>query len=508
MKSIKYWWTIYISMAVVALLLSLLVLPIGDDWMFLNYFDNAENWGVHKTSWLYDCIFLPRGMWRVWEDILWKAETHLPWIYPYPHHILTVLLFFGAGYVIIKITQKLGFNDVRSIAVITIGMIMTNNMGSLFSVDSFAHVMGIFFGLLSAYCYISGTKYKYLLWLFFGIIGAFSKETGFVFFLCGPLLSLVKLYGEGYNDNWLSKHNIKPLLIGCLPIITYLIVYYTFTSIKASQHIAVVTHQVINDESAKSVGDLLTSSQQSYSLTPVTLVKNIFILYVAGIFPVDTSAIYYSQWILLGISALLSLSGIFLFANIVKCQDFKDKRLWILAMLVFVISSPSLITRAGEISPFASNTMLILLFAYMVNNIKWTNVNRSLLAIYIIMALATDMHKYILAYKGGHIGQSMAKEIVAKTKANPQKVLWIGPDETSLKKAGVAFNDDPYCAFSNGKAAIAEYGYVKPEKLDNIVVPLKEWNEQIKDSIIQENKDKYNCIWITERDKVEVINLK
>ncbi len=498
------------------LALSMFIEPTYDDWAFLKYFTHPENWRIASYHWLYDSILLPRNFWRPWEDMLLMGETKLPFLYPYLNHFIIVSLHFGAGWILAKILRQFEFKKNVVFGSILFYLIATTSMGGMLSVDSITQVLATFFGILSVYFYLSTIRHKYILWLITGFIACWSKESGFVFFVAAPLMRL--LLGIR-RENLLHIKQIpfgklsRLILIASVPMFIYLAIYFIgirtqqdyVASQKSSHSIVQVDKHVQPNPSSKITLDEIARSQTGYKATPMILVKNVFILYVAGLFPVDTSSIYYKNWLLLSLSFVLSLSAVLLLLRIIR-KNIRWLQVLVCVLLIFVVSVPSLITRSGEISPHQVNLFIALLLAVLFESYRLRKLDYLLLASFFLSTLMSDIHKYSLAYEGGMAGKMMGREVKQKSVPNPEKVLWIGATENVLIRAGAAFNNSPYYAFGRGAAAIREYNYSYPKHLDWIELPLARFNKQVIDSIVVANRNTYNCIWVTYGDNVQVIN--
>lgn len=502
----------------VVVLLSMRLLPIDDDWFFLKYFDSAENWSVLSYTWLNDCVLLPRDYWRPWEDLFLLAETKVPYLYPFVNHFLVVSFLWGSGIFAYRLAIRLNIGKKLALSVIMIGLFAANNMGAMWSIDSLTMVMAVFFGLLSIFFFVSDIGGKYWLWLLCGIISCLSKESGFVYFIIAPLFSLLIEWNKNEGDikNTSRAYWAKKIGYGLIPAFLYIGVYFSLKNIDAfanpdSLNKAKVSKDYSLDKVRKeqdlSTKELFTSSQSSHKLTPVTFVKNLYILYGAAIYPIDTMTVYYTNIGLLIFTVVIGFSGVILFVRLVLHRKRREwPILFLFGTIILVASAPSLITRAGEISPFASNFFLIIMVAFLLKDFIAKRVDYILLVFLLACTLITDIHKYYTAYLGGITGKWMAEEVVVKTVGLPDKVLWIGPEESRFDKAGAAFTKSPYRAFGNGNAVIAEYGYEYPKILDKVRLA-PDCDQNMIDSVISSIGKKYDCVWITRGTDVKVLNM-
>ncbi len=494
--------------------LSLMIQPSGDDWLFLRYFPLNADWHVGSYNWLFNNILLPREFWRPWEDLLGFGEAHFPSLFPYFNHFFIITLHFASGIFLLKIMKHLNIKENVAFYTTLFYLMATTAMGVAFSVDSTAQALATFFGVLSINIYLSSFRFKYLLWGLIGFIACFSKESGFVFFLIAPLVKLLmeirvqRLYTIKQIN---MKRFIKSILIASIPLLFYLGVYLSLTIIH--NHVDPTVQPAVSQMIQKDNFDLeettiglMTSSQMSYKLTATTFVKNVFILYAAAIFPIDTSSIYYNNWWLLMFTLLLSFISLLIFIRVLHSKKIQLLQLFVCLLLILVASSPFLITRAGEMSPHQVNLFMALLLAILFETYELKKIDYILLFLFVVSTLITDSHKYSLAFTRGNMGKAMAKEVKKKSIPNPNKVLWIGPNESSLDRAGGAFNSNPYHSFGQGNAVIREYGYQFPKHLDKIRLQSPVYDQNKIDDIIESKKEEYDCIWITHQNIVEVIN--
>jgi hypothetical protein len=506
----------YVFLYIFMLALSLMIQPSADDWYFLRYFSSASNWHVSSYHWLYNNILLPRNFWRPWEDFILFGETYFPYVYPYLNHFLIVTLHFASGIFLLKIMKQLKIKEKLAFYATLFYLMATTAMGGAFSVDSITQVLATFFGILSVYFYLSSFRFKYVLWVLIGFMACFSKESGFVFFIIAPLIKLLtevranKLQTIQQIDR---RAFFKAVIIASIPMFLYLGVYFSLTTAQRNYTKALKKDNVVsqidqkrNADYSKTTFELMTSSQKGYKLSSTIFVKNVFILYIASVFPIDTSSIYYSNWWLLILSFALSFTALFILVRLLRHKKIQWLQLAVCVLLVLIASSPSLITRAGEISPHQVNLFMALLFTVLFETYKLRKWDNVFLLLFVVSTLITDSHKYVMAFNGGNVGRAMAKEVKRKSIANPDKVLWIGPDEYLSDRAGAAFNKSPYNSFFQGNAVIREYGYIYPKVLNKIILPSPVYDRNIIDSIIQSKIGEYDCIWITHQNIVEVIN--
>ena len=511
-EKIKVWWPLAALYAAV-LALSMLLEPMGDDWFFLRYLPGVDGWSMNSSyNWLHDCLLLPRDYWRPIEDVMMTLEGRHPWLFPYLNHFAAVTCGFIAAAIACSLAiRRLGVGARTMVWVTTLGMIMANNMGALLSVDSITQTSATMFGIISValFCSSLPVRWRYPLWIIAGFMACLSKETGVVCFVVGPLFKLVCTYrGQvGVSVKSMIGRGMRMVGVGLVPAVIYLGAYATLKHMAEPTEVAAAT-TVAAQADRPDFMENLTESQMSHRLTPATFIKNIAIEYVLGIWPVDTSAVYYPNRLLLVLTALLGMGGIVLIYRLLRGG--KDRvELVGLMLIVLVASAPSMITRAGEISPFISNIYLLMLIGVLVRDATWTRAMTTMLAMWLVATLITDIHKFSLAYRGGMICRNMAIKVKQATPAGVGKVMWTGPDERHLDRAGEAFNVSPYKTFMRGAAVMREFDYKNPAEVDALVIEPGRWSEATIDSIAREATGRgYDCLWVTTGTLVRVIDLR
>ena len=506
----------FIGLFVILSLLTCFIMPHGDDWLYLNYFNN--NWNINRYNWVNNCIFLPRNFWRPWEDCLGKyVIANFPFLFPYVNHIIITLIHVLCGYFIYKLCLKFKYKEQISFYSSIFFVFATTSMGGLLSVDSIAQVLTTFWGLLSILAFVSNKKYGKFLWMIFGIFCILSKESGFIWMVVGPVVGEF-IYQKQNKGNfhfnrvrWLDL--VGKILIAIIPIIIYFVIYI---NLSPSTFGGIGMDNNVIEENAKSFISL-DNSYYSYHLTILGFFKNVAVLFLMGIFPVDSSAIYYHSWTILGTTLLLSIFGLcFIFRSIKIAISRNNYEEVVLLLLITIwISCVSLLTTAGEISPHPSNAFFAILLASFFDNcnfrVKYKTLCKIGFGAFIVSTLVVDIHKYYLAYQAGIVDQKMGEFMKSNTTVVPNKVLSICVRNPQMHKTG-AFISNPSYDYSKGAPVVFAYGCKYPKEMDIVQLEVGK-DEPLKqkiDSIVNVSKGKniYNCIWIQNEKNLSVINLK
>lgn len=501
----------YAGLYVLLLILTLFLFPHGDDWTLMRYINNHQNWSINSFQWYHGHMFLPRDYWRPEEDLLGLFMRRFPTMIPAINHILISFMHVACGFMVYKLCIKIKIKEFVSFYVSLFFIFATTSMGVLLSVDSFAQALVTFWGLMSILVYISKIKYKYLLWLLLGYMATFGKESGCVFFIAAPVFDLLYSFRSFGRRITFSTIQYRPFFIklglSFIPAILYLIIYFYLGS-GALKGTIKGYETVIENNSLSNITDL-NISNGSYNLTVAGFIRNFFVLYIAPVFPIDTSAVYYKNYFLLGITILFSF--IFLVFFIKKVFHYVRNNFTEFIIIVSLIVGTSLVallTRAGEMSPHNNLPFIAVLIGLIFNNYKFSKKTVVFIIPFILATLITDIHKYSLAYRAGMNAKNFGIKIVKESPVNPDKVLLVIFDDFSFKKSG-AFIPVPGQDFTRGASIIAEYKYKYPKKLDKISIRDKgfsynEINDKL-DEIKEKNKGNYDCIWVYFRGDINVL---
>lgn len=479
---------LYSVISVLLLTASIYVLPNNDDWFIFRKFGKtfSENWPEIFNSY--------QSYWRPVENLFSFIVVAFPLSFPYLNHVVVIVFHLLSALVLSKLSGVfIKNNNLKDL--ITIAFILNPmSMASVFSIDATAQVLATFSGLAATLIFF---KYKgffrYFIWILLTLLATFSKETGIVWFVATPLLYFLnQLVNNPGGKISLNRELIFNLIMGAFVVLCYFIARYSFYP--------------------ESFVIAQTNSPDSYVLTPDVFVKNILILFFAPIFSIDTTAIIYDKNILLSlITILLNLPWIYVLFRLIR-NYLQNKThflvLGLMLIIVVVASSPSLLTRAGELSPHPVIPLLTLFLGIILAEFKEKlRFSKITLVLFFISLMIVDIHKYILIYQAGKVGNDIAIELKEKTKVNPENVLLLIVDNYSELKHG-AFHPVAGRSFHEGDAAFWLYKYKYPKHKKVVMIKPQnniDINKQVEDSVKFHNKG-FDCVWIVNNMEVQVIN--
>lgn len=493
----KRYFTILLAIGIILGFLSMFVLPNADDWFFLKYlgmsFDKDANTLLGADG-LY---------WRPVQEIVFYFLCKIPNTFPFVHHLIVTVFNTAAAFLISLIVGKfVGNNRIAFLSALYF-LLCTMSMSNTFSIDSVAQVFATFCGILATWVFISSSsKLRYVAWIMLCFIGSLTKETGLPWFFCVPIILYLYEYRQSGKKLLFERKLITSLTINCLIAIFFVILYFG------------IRLTFFPDSLDFNQIDANQNPNNSYKLTPIVFIKNILILFVAPIVPVDTSALIYGYDMGVGIlTIILSLLWVLGMSGVVlkNFHGFDIKQVFIGLILLIIIASPSLVTRAGELSAYPVIFVLSLLGGICLSKIH-IPVKKGfvLILLFFLTTIITDAHKYYLIYRAGKVGNEMAEEILEKTKVVPYNVLIITVDDFSDKKSG-AMHVVPGTSYHNGDAVKWLYNFQYPKKSKNIIFrpsSLTSIESQIDSILKAEDYKTYNCVWINNNKDIKVINVK
>ena len=489
--------TLLIGVGILLGVLSMFVLPNGDDWIFLR---NIEM-DFRKDS---NQLLKPEGLyWRPVQELIAYLMSRVPETFPYLQHFLAG--FFNiTNTILLYLVVKKAINEEKIAFVAGLFFLLCPmSMSCAFSIDSFAQIFANFCGIFATYIFVfSKSRSRYVFWILFCYIGGLTKETGLPWFFAVPIIAWVFEYLRLSHSSAYKKKLLSSFILNCV-IASFFVAFYF-----------VIRYSFFPDSLNFDTIAANTNPNNSYKLTPVVFLKNILILYIAPIIPVDTSALIYGYdfWIGLVTSLIVLPWIVFLYKMIkMKTLDMNINLVLMGMALLICIASPSLVTRAGELSAYPVIFVIAFLGSLIVYKLRISKkIIMASFIIFFITSLITDMHKYYLIFRAGKIGNEMALKTIKDTKVVPNKVLVITVDDYSDLKDG-AMHVVPGTSFHQGDAVRWAYSYQYPKVSKKIMIKPHATNtikNQIDSVLKVENFKKYNCVWINHKDNIKVINVK
>ncbi|MBN8569444.1 MAG: hypothetical protein J0M18_07425 [Ignavibacteria bacterium] len=204
----------------IVLIASLFLQPYGDDIGYLT--EPAMQNDISSVR------LLPKeGRWRIIDALYGVFLTNAIWAYPFLNHIIVVAAHFISIYLFFLIARRFGFsNNISFTASILFGL-AGNIFATVFSIDSLNQSLSLAFGALSIWACLKNKNPNYFLFILWSVLSVAAKESGFLFFIIGPLLYFTLNH---FNIKNISLKKIKPEYIYIFATGIFLLVsYFIFT---------------------------------------------------------------------------------------------------------------------------------------------------------------------------------------------------------------------------------------------------------------------------------------
>ena len=153
---------------------------------------------------------------------------------------------------------------------------------------------------------------------------------------------------------------------------------------------------------------------------------------------------------------------------------------------------------------YSSLGIASLIIGYLIKNYKGGNTTiQKLFLCYIVAAIITDVHHWYKAWQTSLPGKTIAEDIVRKTGKPVNKVYCILIRDDMQKFSSFCVPTDE--AVGWGRAVWAITGYKWPTELQDTTLERTPNVQQEARLLAQDTKKKYDCVWIINKEKVEVI---
>lgn len=402
---------IVISVNVVLLILSLFLLPIGDDWGYST--TPRINQEFIRTTRIFDILY---GMFLGKFPKLFPSLNHL--IVVFSHCISSVALYLFAK-------NFLGISKKVSLLFSLLFAISAGCCATVFSIDSLNQSLSLAFGVTGILLYLSFSKniIKVLIYMFFSVMSMFSKESGVLFLLTIPLFELL---------NTPLKKAWKTIALN-----------YFFGALFALFYLTLID---------------FSGGKTSFG---INIIKNTVIHISFSFLQLDTVSLFgHNKYIIPGITLLFSMPLIIAIAiSFFKKIQKKDLIVvFLLFLLLFSTFPQNMLAGAQEMNSYPTIFFAMLFFAYIIKDVDMKKIYIICLP-YVIAAVISSGVKYCSMYNLSRVGQRVLSEIQEQT-------LGVNPDKVLVYPINI-LNEDSYGVFvlsnsgtiGNGYALGSIYGY-------------------------------------------------
>lgn len=459
--------SIYIS-APIVLWAILQILPTFDDWTTLS----LPNYDSNYLQYL-----LPYGMtWRP-GDAIWGYINALDYhLYPTLNHIMIFLAHLSSTLIIYKTAKILGFKPLACNITTLFFYLSPCTLGTILSCDALNQSYSHLWGILAVYLYLilKGGK-KYIAWLGLVWLATFAKDNGLAWAIIPPIIA--------FAFRKIDKHTFKrDIVIGFTWAILYGIIRITIPS------------TYIKNGSYEE--DIVSLHSRIKGLTSWICYTWCAADYIAIVHKNSRNLL------LGGLTAILSCAfmvGIWRNKNI-----WNKRQIWLLLLAMCIVASPHLLISMSIMNTYSSLGIAALTIGYLSEEYQSsTKKLQMLFALYLIAATTSDIHHWYKAWKTSLPGRDIAAELVKRTgkPVNNVYCIMIADSIPKFSSFCVPTNE----AIGWGRAAWQFTGYKWPTNLQDTTLERTSTAKKEAIRLAQLYKKNFDCIWIVDNKKVEVI---
>jgi len=458
----------------VALLFLFKLMPTHDDWGYLT----APHWGD-----FWERMLPNRNHWRPFDALFGSALGLHVGLFPYLNHFFIWLAHCLSAYVLYKI---LGYYQLKSRSVniaLLFYLFSPATLGTVLGIDSLNQAYASFWGITSLYLFLSlRGKKRIIAWIFCALLAIFSKENGIAWLFIPPLFLGIS------ETKFPWKLILKYWGLGFLVLIIY-----------------VCLRKGLEIEGVSGISPL-NDLESPYYFSIKNKIKDLVSFIGGSFFAIDFISILHKPSRNLVIATLTFLACcpfLYLLFRQIFIQK-KEKYIWIFLFASVIAALPHLATHFGPMHAYSSLSLVALLVAFVVDRIENKRNLILCFGLFLASALFVDAHHWHCTYVSSKKGIEMGQKVVDRTTVVPESVLIITVMDEQPRYS--SFCVPPREAYRDGHAAQFVYKYEYPKKKVNVY--LSQYDTDSITYYIDQHKDYLNCVWINDKDSIEVINLR
>lgn len=435
--------------------------PTFDDWTYYT---------VPQTSALKLTELLPDGnYWRPF-DVLFGHILGLDYqLFPTLNHTFILLGHILNTYLVYRILQWFKISSLSRNISVLLFYLSPATLGTVLDIDSLNQTYSLLWGLLAlhSYIYMQG-KPRIILWLVCSLLSIFSKESGYIWFVCPPMI----VWSTGKIS---FKHAMKHMTVGCL-----LFVFYLTCRVLLTKTFSVADNTYMQ-------------------FTLIRLLRNLGIMLGMTFYPIDYASLihpFHRNLVLVTITGVLPAPFLWFVFRSFRLQ----KTIIVLLLSFFVGAFVNLITIFSTMHCYAVSPFAIIMIALLCDQIK----NKRMLifssVLYLITALFTFLHHTYAAWLSGKVGEQMVESIVSQCDRPINKVMIIHLNKGETKYS--SFWVIPYEAFGWGYSVRQQTGYQWPKTIINEEITNQ---KQLISALQKAQKTDCDGVWYVEDNQVKRI---
>ena len=180
------------------------------------------------------------------------------------------------------------------------------------------------------------------------------------------------------------------------------------------------------------------------------------------------------------------------------------KQIWLLIAVLFIVASPHLLISMSIMNAYSSLGIAAIIIGYLCHKYQKNKPQlQTLFFLYLTAAIITDVHHWYMAWQTSLPSKSIAEEIVRKTEKPVNKVYCILIRDDMPKFSSFCVPTEE--AIGWGISVLAVTAYKCPAEIRDTTLERTPEVQQEARKLAQRIKKKYDCVWIINKENVEVI---
>ncbi len=463
-------WSVFVILILTPLLLYLVsaILPTHDDWASLTR-------PTFESLFTKERFFFYGSHWRPFDSIIgYVAGRHPQSLFPAFHHVLVVIGHAVCSLSVLRLLKVLRFSaPARNLAAVFF-FITPAAMATVSAVDSQNQVYALVFGILSFLLYVRVKRRKYILWAVCIFLSALWKENGLMWALVCPLLA----YGFDFIDR---KTLRKDLLAGII-----IMAVYALAIVLQPKDVAI--HPEYVPDLIKVMKNMV-----KFLFTSFVTVDYVYLLHQP-----------HRNLLLAAFTFLMSLPFLFCLLH-GNAKVLAGKKMLTVVVCLMIAVAPHLFTVFSMMHTYAGLAMIAVMVALLAESGRHRRHLMLCFLLFVIDAVAIDVHLIGESIHSGLVGKSMAVEAVTKT-GKPVRRVFVVIIEDDYPKLS-SFCVIPSEAFGWGLAARHETNYQWPQAISDTTLLRSRHarDEAMRLGMEKLAADSFDCVWIVDHEKVDVL---
>lgn len=418
--------------------------------------------------------------WRPFDAIWGMMITNVHSYFPLLNHISVFIGYLLVAFMFVLLLRELKISSYAKHIGLSFLLVSPAVISTLLNIDSLNQAYVTFWGLVSLYFYLSEKKYKkYFLWIFFAYIATLCKENGITYFVIPPLLAWAFKKVE-------DRTVYKDVAVGLVFAIGYLLLRW-----------------MLLQDSA-----LVSTGEGRYSISLSHVFVN-FAMLVSWIWlPMDYTSILIAErrnWILAIILFLLSIPFLIRVFG-ASPRKFTTRKVFGVIVACLCAGSINFLTTLGPMHTFSVLPFAALLVAvFLDEKVHKQNLVTALFLLYAVCSMVVFYRHWDLTMETANRGIRMAENVIRRLEGqqHPQKVFSITLKTSEIPYS--TFKMPVSDVFYHGKEVqwLTDYAWPKTIKFKEIKDTEKYKVPQLIDSIRAANS--FDQIWIDHEDSVRII---